>query len=207
MKSLIITVILPPVGCGAALASKEVSLKDQERLSKLASLCGIQKIIPDTRINHGVGPEFQKYVNLYESATGRQVRDVPIGFGPVKDFKAGDVAATCVFAADGRSEILVDRAIWSGCYDKKCNNIKPFQKEAMILHELAHCVQFRPHRNDVHEVVFSSSKEMTGVEAGQPVEIYGSVMNQFLIEVGYEFFRSYYLRELSGEQVSFPERR
>jgi hypothetical protein len=80
-----------------------------------------------------IEPEFMPYVQTFEDATGKPV-NLTIRF--IKQFNNDNIKAKCwdrVFTRD----IEVSEKHWSG--------MSPSLKEALILHELGHCVLNRGH--------------------------------------------------------------
>lgn len=92
----------------------------------------------DPRTFAGVHPEFRDLVAQYESLLGKSIGDVAVNF---QDRPTG-VAGSCITTYhDGGPyhEVVIDPDTWDDISDE--------QQMALLFHELAHCVQGRPHLN------------------------------------------------------------
>lgn len=124
---------------------------------------------------------FTKYLNLFETKSeiyGKRVKvtDVTIRFGKVD---SAQEAGHCLLSQDSPPEIVINEATWNGMDEAK--------REALVLHELGHCILRRKHREDD----FTS-----GVPASimYPYTLDGTVYRQN---------EDYYLRELFAQIDEF----
>jgi hypothetical protein len=135
-------------------------------LAGLATGCARQKTLD-------VG-EFLPYVQKFETVASQQgktlkVDDLIMHFGQTD---SAQEQAFCVLSSDASPTVVINEDVW--------NDLDDVEKEALIFHELGHCVLFRRHNS-----------EKTG--AGEPV----TIMNPYAIDSYlYRAKLSYYYREL-----------
>ena len=131
--------------------------------------------IPVDDYFHGVDPEIEPYYERWQQRFGGDVWDIPANFAKLSDGRAG----TChVIRRNGRvihREIRLDLRTW--------DNFSELRREALVWHELGHCLLGRGHLDDWVD--------------GRPV----SVMNTWLLqEHHYEKHYDWYQWELSNGQ-------
>jgi hypothetical protein len=115
-------------------------------------------------LGNGVVPDATKYVNKFEKLYGKEVR-ITVKFA---DFEDPDIAGICYPFS---KSIELDESYW--------NTLNDAGKEALIFHELGHCVLFRGH---------SDYKKGDHCPA--------SLMHSELHPRCYEHYKDYYIKEL-----------
>lgn len=89
----------------------------------------------DPRDIHGVNPVFVSYVQEFEVQYGRSIGDIPIQFAAL----GGSLVGLCTVWSPQYKEIKIDPGYWNfGAIDDDA-------REALIAHELGHCVLGRAH--------------------------------------------------------------
>lgn len=128
-----------------------------------------------------IDEEILPYYKRFEETFGREIGDIPANFVKL----AYPVAGMCYYYADGRKEIHIDLRIWDK-YDD-------IGKEAIVFHELGHCLLMRQHNNNLTNL-------------GRYEDVPESVMNSVLpLPFLYKKFHDHYISELSGNSLSLTE--
>jgi hypothetical protein len=128
-----------------------------------------------------VAPEFEGYVASFEqkaASVGSNVAvdDVIIKFGAVKNKRESGL---CLISGDQTPRITINKANW--------DKMDEPEREALIFHELGHCVLRREHRESY-------------TDQGIPE----SLMNPYTIEGRvYTYNESYYVKELFSKPADF----
>jgi len=91
----------------------------------------------DPRDIKGIDPAFASYVQQFEVMYGHHIGDIPIQFAP----QSGQVIGECIVWNSQWREIKVDPYFWAN------EALDDTQREALIFHELGHCVLNRGHLN------------------------------------------------------------
>jgi hypothetical protein len=99
--------------------------------------CSQFEVPNDPRDIHGVDPAFASYVQEFEVQYGASIGDIPIQFAP----QSGYVIGECIIWSSQYREIKVDPDFW------KYGAVDDDEREALISHELGHCVLNRAHLN------------------------------------------------------------
>jgi hypothetical protein len=101
-------------------------------IAALLSSCGAPDIPQPDRRLHGISYEISPFVDSFEYVIGRPIGDVPVNFAEVEPNNAGE----CFVDTEGRAEVRVSTTFWTTF---------PEMREALIWHELGHCVLGREH--------------------------------------------------------------
>ena len=100
--------------------------------------CEKDEIVPT------IDPELQPYFDLFlEEGSKRgkniQIEDFQIA-ASIEEITKNSVAGQCTQTEGAMSEVLIDQQYWRG--------YTPLQREALIFHELGHCILKRSHLDD-----------------------------------------------------------
>lgn len=131
----------------------------------------------DSSLFDGVDPVLADYVELFERALQFDVMNVTMGFVDLDDGRAGVCAWNSYTSSNGRQiwawrEIRIDPTVWIG--------LTAAEKEALMFHELGHCVLNRDHNP-------------ARAEDGRPL----SIMHPYLLDHDdYVKHHDYYVQEL-----------
>ena len=135
---------------------------------------------------YNVPEEVQPYIDRFQDEAAKRNWDLhlsEIGLDIVfQEDLDGDLAAVC-----NEGQIVISRQTWNARGDN--------WREAMIFHELGHCVLHRVHDNDI-----LSNDEWQSLMRGGPVQ------TDRTISLNYSGVRrAYYIDELFNQQVSEPD--
>jgi hypothetical protein len=139
--------------------------------------------------DHGTAfePIFQRFVS-YATKYHRDIRaneDVEIEFGDV-DGQTGDIAGQCQWNIFLGNKIILVKKTWDGLTDDT--------REALLFHELGHCVLQRNH------VTGTVPASQAGDTTNPTMQIPESLMRpQFLDGATYTQYQNYYLSELFSQ--------
>lgn len=84
-------------------------------------------------------PEFAKYIDMYQSAYGRDISGQTIVMRDTLEALPGVGPSTVGFCLNGQNEIHVLMSAW--------NRVSDLTKQMILFHELGHCDMGEPHRD------------------------------------------------------------
>ena len=132
--------------------------------------------------NPGIGPEFTKFVEMFESDYGHSIGNFPITFSA----QNGNVVGVCKVWTDGYRQIEIDPTYWNNM------NVPDSKRKALIYHELGHCILNRGHD--------SSTIDYPGYGT-----IPKTIMNPYLMDAfTWVGLQTYYINELFGNLSVAP---